>query len=368
MRNTYRPKCFLETLIYFIIIPTISPQDWLRQGSAKVLLDVRSPGEFAHGHWPGARNLPLFSNEERAEVGTLYKQTSPDAAFLRGLEFVGQKMRWYVEEARRLAPEGKVVLHCWRGGQRSQSMAWLLAKALPEVTVIEGGYKALRHAGRALIAGLSRPLWILGGPTGAGKTKVLYALREQGATVIDLEEMAHHKGSSFGALGEAPQPTVEQFENDIFAAFAGLENSDEPIWLENESRSIGRVYLPNELWELMTHAALVQLAIPQDWRIENLVTDYASYPVEELIDAFNRIGKRLGGQHVKAATEAVQAGDFATAAAIALRYYDKAYQGSLEKNGQQPLFSLTPTDNNPNHQATQLLNAQRNWSRNKSET
>jgi tRNA 2-selenouridine synthase len=110
------------------------------------------------------------------------------------------------------------------------------------------------------------------------------------------------------------------------------------------------------------------LDIPQDWRIANLVADYANYPVDDLIEAFNRIGKRLGGQHVKAATEAVQVGDFTTAAAIALRYYDKAYQGSLEKNGQQPLFTLTPTDHHPAHQATQLLNAQRNWFKNKSET
>lgn len=336
-------------------IKIISPQDWLALASKPPLLDVRSPGEFVAGHWPGAKSLPLFSDQERAEVGTLYKQTSPDEAFLRGLEFSGKKMRWYVEEARAQAEGDTLAVHCWRGGQRSQSMAWLLSKVFKEVLVLEGGYKAIRNNGRKNLAEFEGPLFILGGPTGSGKTTILHELRAQGGTILDLEAMAHHKGSSFGALGEEEQPTVEQFENDLFYQFHGLQSVTQPIWLENESKSIGRVYLPNELWQKMLTAPLVQLDIPLEWRVENLVADYASFEKADLALAFERIRKRLGGQHLNAALEALEKDDFATAASIALKYYDRAYHASLEKNGQKPNWILAPEENDPKAIAEALL-------------
>lgn len=336
-------------------IKIIRPQDWFDLASKPPLFDVRSPGEFTAGHWPGANSLPLFTDIERAEVGTLYKQTSPDEAFLRGLEFSGKKMRWYVEEARSQTKEDTLAVHCWRGGQRSQSMAWLLSKVFREVLVIEGGYKALRNTGRQNLAEFEVPLFMLGGPTGSGKTKILHELQAQGGIILDLEAMAHHKGSSFGALGEEEQPTVEQFENDLFHQFHSLRASTQPIWLENESKSIGRVYLPNELWQKMLTAPLVQLAIPLDWRVENLVADYAKFEKEDLVLAFERIRKRLGGQHLNAALEALEKDDFTTAASIALKYYDKAYHSSLEKNGQEPAWIFKPEQNNPKAIARELL-------------
>lgn len=336
-------------------IKIISPQDWFDQVSKPPLFDVRSPGEFVAGHWPGAKSLPLFTDAERAEVGTLYKQTSPDEAFLRGLEFSGKKMRWYVEEARAQTAGDKIAVHCWRGGQRSQSMAWLLSKVFKEVLVIEGGYKALRNTGRKNLAGFEVPLFMLGGPTGSGKTKILHELQALGGNILDLEAMAHHKGSSFGALGEEEQPTVEQFENDLFHQFHGLGAHSQPIWLENESKSIGRVYLPNELWQKMLNAPLVQLDIPLAWRIENLVADYANFKKEDLVLAFERIRKRLGGQHLNTALEALAKDDFSTAARIALQYYDKAYHASLEKNGQKPNWILAPEQNDPKAIAQALL-------------
>lgn len=317
---------------------------------------MRSPGEFAKGHWPGALNLPLFDNEERAEVGTLYKQESPEAAFMRGLELAGQKLRWYVERAQELAPSSTVAVHCWRGGQRSQSMAWLLSKRFQEVQVVAGGYKGIRNAGRAYLNEFSRPLVVLGGSTGSGKTKVLQALHQQGETIVDLEGLARHKGSAFGALGESAQPTVEQFENDLFHAFLQLDaHSPRSIWLEDESKAIGRVYLPNELWQKMMAAPLVQLDLPEEWRIENLVEDYASYDIAALRSSFERIRKRLGGQNVKAALQALDQQDFTTAAAIALRYYDKAYRHSLKKHERQLIYRLQPSSNDPLLIAEELL-------------
>ncbi|MEL6657712.1 MAG: tRNA 2-selenouridine(34) synthase MnmH [Bacteroidota bacterium] len=319
------------------------------------LLDVRSPGEYTKGHWPGALSLPLFDNAERAEVGTLYKRDSPDAAFLQGLELVGKKMRWYVEEARRLAPNQEVAIHCWRGGQRSQSMGWLLGKTFSDVQVIEGGYKALRKAGREALKQFSRPVLVLSGPTGSGKTKILQALKELGETVVDLEGIASHKGSAFGALGEDQQPTVEHFENLLFHHFLQLNPLDtKPVWLEDESQSIGRVYLPAELWQHIASAPLVVLDLPLEWRIDNLVEDYANYPVEELKEAFGRIRKRLGGQHLQAALAALDQQDYAAAASIALRYYDKAYALSQQKHQRQVALRLRPDTNDPHKIAVQL--------------
>jgi tRNA 2-selenouridine synthase len=320
------------------------------------LLDVRSPGEFQHGHWPAAHNLPLFSDEERAEVGTLYKRSSPDEALLRGLELVGPKMRMLIEESRLIAEGKEISLHCWRGGQRSQSVAWLLEKGGAKVQVIEGGYKALRAYGREQLQEMPLDLLILGGPTGSGKTKILQAMAAKGSHFIDLEGLAHHKGSSFGALGEVPQPTVEQFENDLFAAFLRSDTAGQPLWLENESRSIGRVYIPEELWRRMLTSPVIRLEMPMDWRIEQLVADYALFPKEDLKGAFTRISKRLGGQHVQAAHRAIDQGNFADAAVIALHYYDKAYQMSLQKNEQKIVFQFKPQTGDIDKIATELLN------------
>ena len=325
----------------------------LRSEAQRVLLDVRTPAEYAHGHIPGALNLPLFSNAERAEVGTLYKQASPQQAMLRGLELAGAKLRWYVDEATRLAPHGKVVVHCWRGGQRSGSLSWLLATAGFDVHTLQGGYKAYRGHALAALA-QPQPCMVLGGPTGSGKTKVLQALQLQGEAIIDLEGLAHHKGSSFGALGERPQPTVEQFENDLYEAWQ-QQSAQQRVWLEDESRSIGRVYLPDPFWRTLLKAPLVLLEMPLEWRIQNLVEDYAAFAPDDLVQAFTRITKRLGGQNVQAAIQALDQGNYAAAAAIALRYYDKAYAHTLLERQAARRFLIQAQDRNPAVIARQIL-------------
>ncbi len=323
---------------------SISVEQVLNLEAGRVLFDVRTPAEYANGHIPGALNLPLFSNEERAAVGTAYKQEDPNRAFLLGLDIVGPKMRSFVEEARRLAPAGKVAVHCWRGGQRSSSMGWLLGLAGLDVQVLAGGYKAYRQHILEQLSERGASLLIVGGETGSGKTDVLHALQELGEQVIDLEALAHHKGSAFGALGEAPQPTVEQFENDLFQAFNAC-NAEHPIWLENESKPIGRVFIPDGFWRRILDAPLLALQVPFENRVQRLVQVYAQYPREQLIASFEKIGRRLGGQHLKAALEALEAGDFAEAARIGLRYYDKAYNHhTLSKRGHSRIFYF-PTEN-----------------------
>jgi len=211
----------------------ISIEDFLPRRHEVLLLDVRTPGEYAQGHIPGAVSFPLFTNEERAEVGTLYKQESPQVAMERGLELVGPKMAGFVRRARELAGGRDVIVHCWRGGKRSGSMGWLLSTAGMRVQTLEGGYKAWR---RYILERLENPPWrfiILSGKTGSGKTDILQELKSLGAQVVDLEALACHRGSAFGALGQPEQPSAEHFANRLFDALSQLDPGccNLPSWL-----------------------------------------------------------------------------------------------------------------------------------------
>jgi len=313
------------------MLKKITVKEWLEDKEEdRVLLDVRTPAEFDKGHIPGANSFPLFSNEERVKVGTLYKQVSPESAFLKGLDLVGPKMSGFIKWAKKLSPQRKVCLHCWRGGKRSGSLSWLLAMAGFDVQVIEGGYKRYRKYQRENTVNQPYQFYVLGGRTGCGKTAILHAIAQQ-EQMIDLEGLAHHKGSAFGALGELPQPSVEHFENKLYNHL-GKQDLSKRIWLENESKSIGRVFLPEEFWLKMKAAPLINVERSFDERVQILVDGYADYDPKDLKKSFTKITKRLGGQHVKTALEALDKNDFTTAAAIALRYYDKAYQYMLEKN------------------------------------
>ena len=294
------------------------------------LLDVRSPSEYSKGHIPNALNLPLFGDKERAEIGTIYRQKSKDLALLKGLDFAGSKMSWFVKQASSLAEGNKVTLHCWRGGKRSASMATLLEFIGIETNVIEGGYKAYRkHLLNAFSNSLPK-LIVIGGATGSGKTELLHELKRRGEQVIDLEGLAHHKGSAFGALGEHPQPTVEQFENNLFEVFRKID-AGKRVWVENESNSIGRVFIPSGFWDQLCKAFLIEIDVPFEKRVERLIKYYACFPKEQLMESLEKIRKRLGGLAVKNATAAYEAGDLASATGIALKYYDKAYNHATGK-------------------------------------
>ncbi|WP_116124471.1 tRNA 2-selenouridine(34) synthase MnmH [Lewinella sp. IMCC34183] len=333
---------------------TLTAREFFGEASRPVLLDVRSPGEYAQGHAPGAVSLPLFSDEERAEVGTLYKQSSPEAALLRGLEIAGTKMRPLVEAARAAAPEGRVVVQCWRGGQRSASVAWLLEQAGFKVRQLTGGYKAYRAYARAWLGEEHHRLRVLSGPTGSGKTRILHALRDAGAEVVDLEGLAHHKGSSFGALGEDPQPSSEEFENRLFASLFRIPRGA-TVWVEDESRMIGTVCQPEVFYERLIAAPVVELRQPEEWRVRNLVEDYAGFSTELLAAAFQRLRKKLGGQHLQTALTALEEENYAAAARVALVYYDKAYAHYAERKATPDLTPVDLTSPDPQASARQLL-------------
>jgi tRNA 2-selenouridine synthase len=319
----------------FVIIPctvvkSLPIIEFLARIQALPVIDVRSPSEFAKGHIPGAASKPLFTDAERAVIGTLYKHQGRDAAVLEGLRIVGPRLAFMVEQARALAPDGRIAVHCWRGGERSGSVAWLLDKAgFTEVITLKGGYKAFRNH---VLDGFAQlpPLLVLGGRTGTGKTETLGHLAELGEQVIDLEGLAHHKGSAFGALGELPQPSQEHFENVLWHALQGIAR-DRPVWLEDESRMIGRVQLPDALYEALRTAPVFFADMPMGERVARLVKDYGTYPKDALAEAIQRIARRLGPQHAKRALEALEADDLAGVVLITLMYYDKTYDHGLSK-------------------------------------
>lgn len=293
------------------------------------LIDVRSPAEYAQGHAPAAASVPLFSDAERAEIGTVYKQQSPAKAVRLGLKYAGLRMADLVAEVDALAKRdpSPLEVYCWRGGQRSGSVAWLLRTAGYDVSRWDGGYKAYR--GRVLESwAAERPYVVLAGLTGSGKTEVLRALHELGGPVLDLEGLAHHKGSAFGQIGELPQPTNEQFENDGAVRLAELEG-EARIWIEDESRSIGRIWLQQSFFARKKSAPVVLLERSLDERIDRLVAAYGQASRAELSETFMRIAKRLGDQNARSAVDHVQQGNLADAARIALHYYDRTYAESV---------------------------------------
>ena len=321
----------------------LSAPDFLCQAAQLPVLDVRSPAEYQAGHIPNAFNLPLFSNEERAQVGTLYKQASRYEALLKGLDLVGPKMSRLVETASELAVDGNVLLHCWRGGMRSESVAWLLKTAGLESHTLVGGYKAYRQTALEIYQ-KPLPILILGGATGSGKTEILQQLQQQGEQVVDLEQLANHRGSAFGGIGQGTQPTSEQFQNDLFAEWKQLDLGRR-IWVEDESFSIGGVQMPYEFWEHMKQAPVVVLDMPRAERVRRLVREYGHLNSARLAQAIQIIERRLGGLRTQQALKALEVEKLAEVANILLEYYDRSYQRNLERKPDDLRFTLAcPTD------------------------
>lgn len=318
------------------------------------LIDVRSPGEFLRGHIPGAFNIPLFSDEERSQIGTLYTRVSAEKAMEKGLEFAEPKRQWYLDEACKAAPGGNVAVHCWRGGLRSRSFARHLGEnGFKRVELIKGGYKAYR---RQVLAYFGNPLnlVIIGGYTGSGKTEILGTLASLGEQTIDLEGIACHKGSSFGAIGCGPQPTTEQFENNLFNAFRNFD-SNRPVWLEDESHNIGGVNLPLPLWQQMQKSRTWFLRVPREMRAMRLVSGYAGFGPGVLTEAISRISRRMGHANSIKAAGLVGEGQYHEAALLILAYYDKSYERALRLHSRSDIREINLETTDPEINARLLI-------------
>jgi tRNA 2-selenouridine synthase len=305
------------------------------QGSF-LLLDVRSPSEFAHAHLPSAYNLPLFIDEERKVVGTTYKQQSREQAIKIGLTYFGSKMNWMLEEVEQLIAANKleqdnhkhisIVVHCWRGGMRSAGVAWLLDLYGYKVYTVIGGYKAFRNWALHQF-NKAYQFNVIAGYTGSGKTAILYSLKKQNETIIDLEDLAKHKGSSFGNLAEVELPTQEMFENKL--AIELHKHQDKCIWIEDESQRIGNINIPTNIFLQKQNASIYFIDIPFEERLHYIVEEYGKHSKEKLVNAVIRIKKRLGGLDAKNAINYLLDDDVKSSFAILLKYYDKYYLKGL---------------------------------------
>jgi tRNA 2-selenouridine synthase len=318
------------------------------------IIDVRSPGEFAQGHIPNANNIELFTDEERAIVGTAYKQESKERAVELGYEFVKPKLNHFITRSIEIAPKKTVVVHCWRGGMRSNAFAnHLIENGFEKVYLIEKGYKAFRNY---VLQFFEKPLnlKVLGGYTGTGKTEVLYSLIKKGQQVIDLEGLASHRGSAFGGIDLPPQPSTEQFENNLFSVVRSL-NANSPIWVEDESQAIGKVLIPNAFYSKMRELPVYFLDVPLQERTKHLVDTYANLSHDKLADAIGRITKRLGYDKAKFATEELENKNYYKVVEITLMYYDKCYLKGLQKRQESTILKYKIPTVNPEKTADFLI-------------
>jgi tRNA 2-selenouridine synthase len=344
-------------------VTKIQVEEFVSLSKAHPVIDARSEGEFVHAHIPGAYSLPLFNNEERKIVGTAYKQQSRETAIKIGLDFFGKKMRPMVEEVEALLESRKgkngqannktVLIHCWRGGMRSGAVAWLLDLYGFKVYSLAGGYKAFRNW---VLQQFEKEydLRILGGFTGSGKTYVLQQLKNKGESVVDLENLANHKGSAFGNIGLPPQPSQEMFENKLAVELVNscrlivdsaadktqsinqstspstvICHPSTPVWFEDESQRIGLVNIPIPLWKTMRSKTVYFLDIDFEERLNHIVQEYGKGDKEKLIGAIIRIQKRLGGLETKTAINHLIENDIKESFRILLKYYDKQYLKGL---------------------------------------
>jgi tRNA 2-selenouridine synthase len=299
--------------------------------SDELILDVRSPCEYSQGHIPGSMNLPLFSDEERSCVGTIYKKVGHKEAVRVGLDYLAPRMGALGSSLEKLAnehsPNKQLKILCFRGGLRSQSMLFLAKLFRIEASILQGGYKGYRRAVHAIFS-LPWKFQVFGGFTGAGKSAYLRSLKGQ---VLDLEALAQHSGSAFGAQ-HVMQPTTEMFENLIAQKLATFR-LEEPIRVEDESRLIGSCVIPETLFNRMQLGVFKFLHAPLNERIERIVVEYGSKPTTQLLEGVTKLQKRIGREKVKEISALILSEDLHAAVKILIGYYDEAYQKSLQKRG-----------------------------------
>lgn len=293
-----------------------------------VIIDVRSEDEYKEGTIPGAVNVPLFNNEERAEIGEIYSKVSPKTAYKKGLEIASKKLPGLYRNIEDLTGKKPVVLFCWRGGMRSRSLAVVLDLMGLSIYRLVGGYKAYR---RKIVDFFQREfpfhVVVIRGNTGVGKTELLNKLRNDGYPAVDLEKLSNNRGSVFGYIGLGIQPSQKMFESLLYEEIARLNNYPYII-VECESKRIGRITLPNSLYNAMQEGTQVLLFDTLDNRVNRLVKEYAAKPetIEEFKSSLERLKKRLGKEKINNYIKLLEERKFAEfAERLVTEYYDKLY-------------------------------------------
>ncbi len=304
------------------------------------LIDARSEGEFAEDHLPGAVNWPTLNNDERRDIGTLYKQVNAFEAKKRGAAIAARNIAAHIErEVIDKPKDWKPLTYCWRGGQRSGALSLILSQIGFRVTLVEGGYKAFRAAVVQDIPRLVQQLnWrVVCGTTGSGKTRLLQALAAQGAQVIDLEALANHRSSVLGAIPGLAQPTQKRFDTLIWEALRRFD-STRPVFVESESKKVGNVVLPLALVDAMRASPCLNLVLPDAQRVALLLEDYDFFvrDVDHFCERLQVLAEFRGKVLVERWQASVRAGDFETVVQELLtQHYDPAYLQSMRRNFEQ---------------------------------
>ena len=326
------------------------------------LIDVRSPGEYYKGHMPNSINIPLFDNDERSIIGTIYKKEGRKKAVIEGLKFFEKKMELLLDNLFMSIDSYKTIpnknneffirIYCSRGGMRSQSIAWLLEKYKLNPITLKGGYKIYR---RWVLDSFSKKLNIvvIGGKTGTGKTRLLSLLEKYKYQTIDLEGFACHRGSTFGGLGMKEQPSNEQFENKIAEKLNSFISINK-IFVEAESSNIGKCKIPHEFFNQMKASRRIEILRSESNRLEELIDTYSFFSKEELQESVLRIKKRLGPQRTKIALESINNEKWDEVCKSVLDYYDRCYE--YEKVGKDNITILDLTDKNYDERIIELIN------------
>jgi len=301
------------------------------------VIDVRSPGEYALDHVPRARNMPVLDDTERALVGTLHKQVSPFEARRTGAALAARNIARILETELRDRPAGwRPLVYCWRGGGRSDALCEVLRRVGWRAGRLRGGYRAYREAVRADLAALPGRfrLRVLCGRTGSGKSQVLQDLAQLGAQVIDLEQLAQHRGSVLGELPGAPQPPQKLFESRLWALLHSLD-ARRPVYVEAESRKVGNVQVPAALIEAMRASHCVRIDAPMPVRVALLLEEYAHFTSapERLRERLNALTVHYGHAILAEWSALAQSGRFPELVQALLEtHYDPAYDRSIARN------------------------------------
>lgn len=307
----------------------------LRQKKELITIDVRSPSEFEDATIPGSLNIPLFDDEERAEVGTLYTQVNVQAAKDRGLEIVSAKLPSFIKQFSQIP--GKKAVFCWRGGMRSKTTATVLSLMGIHVYRLEGGFRAHRQG---VIKALDElviipPAIVLHGNTGSGKTAILHILKEKGYPVLDLEAMAGHRGSAFGSIGLKAH---NQKKFDALLMDELISNQHSPYLLfEAESKRIGRIVLPDPLIQKKEEGHQIWLELPIEVRVRNILNDYSPWEHdEECLKSFLQIKSRIHTPIAAEIEQCLKSGKYDRAIELLLiHYYDQRYAHSSSSSNSE---------------------------------
>ena len=331
-----------------------------RLGEFADVIDARSEGEFAEDHLPGAINWPSLNNEERKLVGTEYKQISAFDAKKRGAAMVAQNIARHLERDVIHKPrDWQPLVYCWRGGKRSGSLALILDQIGFNVTLVEGGYKAFRTALVAALPNLAAQFGyrVICGTTGSGKTRLLQALRAQGAQVLDLEALANHRSSVLGVIPGIPQPTQKAYDSLIWAALKSFDAS-RPVYIESESKKVGNVAIPEGLITAMRAAPCLQLDLSEDERVELLLEDYDFFvkDIEYFCDRLSALTQARGKEVVTSWQTRARSGDVASVVReLLVNHYDPVYLQSMKRNFAQYPTRTTVAPSNRSVEAMQAL-------------